>query len=570
MLLLIVSISTLKAQRLIDENVVFAKEKIELIKYLGPGFFAVATYNRSICESNSISFIKNGKTISHHDLAETFVKEVFVRNDSIAVSTITMYSDVGGLIGAGIYYFDLEGNYLSNVFGGFDNNAWDHYEELIISDNGENLLIADSTGQIFHFDLSQEKLYPLEHPMPDNPSKPLHLIKADYGMNGWDSDILYIVAYKDLLFSASPAALYGNELYNIKTFSDINFVKHLGYDRILVVHGGQVSILDYHLNEIISNPDVTNAGQWSYEGHYLFGTNDLGPPPLDSSSKMLEVLRIRLSDLTEISRDTILHTLSDIELKGNLDSLFLFGISPDGAQGVYQTYDLSDLTLFTPERTDIAVNLEIIDHQLISQPWNFALNVNAEIEVTNKQPETLDGIRLVYYLSWPQFCGALHTKDEIVSLGQNESSKFNIQLSLYNYAFTDAGDSIEFYMPCIFAYPLLMPYDINTADNIGCKSIKIKRLISSSEASPAEQAKWKIYPNPTNDVFYLDTSDLPDQTIRFSLWNAQGQKIQTWQRSSNVSEISLNSMNIPAGVYWISANNMKDSRSFGSKVLIKR
>ena len=559
-----------KAQSLKDEKVIFAEEQIELIEYLGADFFAMVTYNTSICESNTLCFIRNGQILSRYNLPENFVKEMKVRNDSIVVSTVTMYSDVSGLVGGGNFIFDMDGNYLSNEFGGFDNNDWHHYEEIIVVDNGENALIADSSGQIFHFDISGEKLYPLVHPLPANPSKPLFMINADHINIAGDVASMYIFAYDNLLMTGTQGALYGNDSYNSKNLNEIRFVKHLGQDRILVIHEQQILILDYLLNEINSSPLTTIAEKWSYEGHFLFGVNDLGTSQQDSSSTMLEVFRIQLSDLTEISRDTILHTLSDINVKGFRDTLFVVGISPDGKQGVLQAYNLSVPAMSTPDRTNIEVEMEVIAYLLNTDSWMYSLLVYAEIEVTNKMHEIVNDVLLTYYERWPRFCGALKRFDEPAFLQQNESRVYSLQIEVHEYSTTDGGDSLLFSIPCVSAFPLLMPYDIDVSDNTVCQSIKVKKPTTSTQETSAEETKWKVYPNPAEDMLYLNFEALQSNSIRFSLWNAQGQNIHTWQSSAASDEISLNSMNIPGGIYWISAMDIKDGRSFGTKTFIKR
>lgn len=568
--LIIFVFADVRSQNLMEERVIFANEKIERIEYLGPDFFAVATYNTTVCGSNSLSFIKNGKIISRYNLAEKFIKEIKVRKDSIVVSIIMMYSDVGSLVGGGLYYFDMEGKYLSQEIGGFYNNSWRHYDELIVVDNGNKLLLADSTGQIYHHIIGSEQLTPVSSPLPDQPSRPISLMKENNTVPFSGEQIIYIFAYNDLLLSGDVRSLNGEELFYKKQLDNIQFVKHYGYDRIMVIYDQQISILGFSLRDIRSNQLNTNAEHWSYEGHYLFGINDLGISAQDSSLRMLEVFRIQISDLTEISRDTIFHNLLDIKFKGYQNSLFLFGLSPDGQQGVLQTYDLRHPPINNTANADISINMKIIDHQLIAAPWNYSLRVDAEISVSNKMPENVDNVLLTYYEHWPQFCGSWQRIDEKISISEDETRIIHLALNAYDFRITNGGDSMLFSIPCVSVFPFLMPYDINTIDNTACTSIKVKRPTTSTNESSADKAKWKIYPNPTQDVLYLNTEGLPVQSIRFSLWNAQGQSIRAWQSSTPMTEISLNSMNIPAGVYWISAMDNTDGKSLGTQIFIKR
>jgi len=78
-------------------------------------------------------------------------------------------------------------------------------------------------------------------------------------------------------------------------------------------------------------------------------------------------------------------------------------------------------------------------------------------------------------------------------------------------------------------------------------------LVDSGDMSdiPQQQAKVKVYPNPTNGALMLDFSELIGKQVKVQVFNAQGQLVE-WMKLDEARELEqLDLSPYSEGVYWI-------------------
>ena len=74
---------------------------------------------------------------------------------------------------------------------------------------------------------------------------------------------------------------------------------------------------------------------------------------------------------------------------------------------------------------------------------------------------------------------------------------------------------------------------------------------------------FNIYPNPTNDILYVETPF--EKNFEINIFTTQGTLVQRAQRA-NASRTSLSLANLPKGMYFIQIKN--DSQTFTTQKII--
>jgi hypothetical protein len=83
------------------------------------------------------------------------------------------------------------------------------------------------------------------------------------------------------------------------------------------------------------------------------------------------------------------------------------------------------------------------------------------------------------------------------------------------------------------------------------------------QVSDLMNVQFNIYPNPTNDILYVETPF--DKNFEIIVFTAQGTLVQRIQKA-NVSRTSLSLANLPKGMYFIQIKN--DNQTFTTQKII--
>jgi hypothetical protein len=76
-------------------------------------------------------------------------------------------------------------------------------------------------------------------------------------------------------------------------------------------------------------------------------------------------------------------------------------------------------------------------------------------------------------------------------------------------------------------------------------------------------SSFNIYPNPTNDVVFIESPN--ERTFRINIFTAQGTLIKSVQ-NSNSTRTSISFENLPKGMYFIQIQN--DNQTFTTQKII--
>jgi hypothetical protein len=77
----------------------------------------------------------------------------------------------------------------------------------------------------------------------------------------------------------------------------------------------------------------------------------------------------------------------------------------------------------------------------------------------------------------------------------------------------------------------------------------------TSVQSPDQRLRFALVPNPANDVVRLNLSEgLADDT-QVQLYNMAGQLLRQWQLPAGATVLSLNTSELPDGLYTVSVRN---------------
>ena len=84
-----------------------------------------------------------------------------------------------------------------------------------------------------------------------------------------------------------------------------------------------------------------------------------------------------------------------------------------------------------------------------------------------------------------------------------------------------------------------------------------------------QKTKWKtlnIYPNPTNDVFYVEDIEELKYPLEISIFDTKGQLLTQKKLSASSQNISVE--NLPKALYFVDIID-KNNKRYVSKLLLK-
>ncbi len=102
-------------------------------------------------------------------------------------------------------------------------------------------------------------------------------------------------------------------------------------------------------------------------------------------------------------------------------------------------------------------------------------------------------------------------------------------------------------------------------------NIVIDKNATIDAAKDVSANNWNIrlYPNPAQDMLYLDADQLPTNTaLNLRLVNAQGQMVRQWSKFSLQSTNSLELGTLPSGMYFL--QGVGEKINFSKKVIIEK
>ena len=98
-----------------------------------------------------------------------------------------------------------------------------------------------------------------------------------------------------------------------------------------------------------------------------------------------------------------------------------------------------------------------------------------------------------------------------------------------------------------------------THETLGCYQ-------SNAEVPLYPESSLQIYPNPTDDVLYVELSGAGIQSVE--LYDLQGRVVETHGRASLPGVATVNVRNVPAGVYVLRVTDV-NGREYHQKVVVK-
>lgn len=107
--------------------------------------------------------------------------------------------------------------------------------------------------------------------------------------------------------------------------------------------------------------------------------------------------------------------------------------------------------------------------------------------------------------------------------------------------------------------PWLDPADLGVQSITGWVNI--------DEHSIVDNLDIKIYPNPANEYFFINFTNLESKTYLISIYDIVGKLIKETDSHYQASELKINIANIPNGIYFISVQN--DSKSIVKKLIVQ-
>ncbi|GAB1415498.1 hypothetical protein MASR2M117_09040 [Paludibacter sp.] len=145
-----------------------------------------------------------------------------------------------------------------------------------------------------------------------------------------------------------------------------------------------------------------------------------------------------------------------------------------------------------------------------------------------------------------------------ISYQNIENGRPNLMQSKYNFWGGETGQFVKNYIPYYFNNEM----SIIQADKLELKYIMETLILTNFEL---EKNKLKIYPNPSNGVFYVSTEN--EYINSWSVYDTHGKIVKRNINEYKTGVIDLTEL--PDGVYLIQANT-EDNRMLKQKVLINR
>lgn len=571
-LLLTLAYNPVFAQRIVMESILELNFVPFKIYRIDDERSLLVTENKEICKSHTLDFLHLGKVVNSVLLPESFVGHVKVTGDEIEVLTTIQLFDVAGIYGVRRYHFDLNGNTLSApeefMFDNFD--VPQQFTQAYIAETVEGFFVANFLGQLYNAEHTQNNFLRLnaqfEGNIVDTKVRKLEVYEGT-GIGGLVvRQVLYATESKIYTFNYNISVI---ELSTLE-LDDIRFAEVSDDNEILVVHGNQVTLFDFELNQIAQAELPQVMDHFYLEDRQLHALKPLSMPDsmiihqehfylnfdlnsmLVAEEKMISGVGARVADF--YAKDGQLHILSS---------------SGSGKQVVMQQFDMS-LSPDTHVYTDLSVgdySVVDINRFTILIP---SIEATLELPVQNLSEEFISEVRYGSYFDYifGFACGEEVLGNVDVQLGFMDEEVIRVKVKCNRFTTVDGGDSLLYTCPCVDIFPYEHHIDLDESNNQICAQIKVSSTIVSTEEQFLEQ-NWTLFPNPVRNDLFIQSTDLSIKTANWHIMDLTGRVIDSGliQFAEDIQQIPLNTLN--PGMYIFQLTDPLSGRLQGIQKLVK-
>jgi hypothetical protein len=147
----------------------------------------------------------------------------------------------------------------------------------------------------------------------------------------------------------------------------------------------------------------------------------------------------------------------------------------------------------------------------------------------------------------------------VIPMGNNTFRFINTSLNAtsYTWNFGDGTVFTDVVSDTIHTYSVTGIYQVSLTASNACNSQTSVQTVSSNATSienSLENAEIKVYPNPSNGLFFLEISGA-EQSVNVTVENLQGQVVYQSINNTNGTRMELDIKNNAAGVYLLHLSN---------------
>ena len=182
-----------------------------------------------------------------------------------------------------------------------------------------------------------------------------------------------------------------------------------------------------------------------------------------------------------------------------------------------------------------------------------------QVEITNQSDAVIDNVVLYTGNTICSFiCSSMSTSSKMVN-NMNLQPGASMTLDFGNFSTQFIPYNNEFSL-CLYAASPNRLLDDIPGNNTSCISIDVTTIVSTDTPQQAYE-DIEVYPNPANDVLYVDTGTPLTSDAKIVIKDILGATLEQIQPSYNQQVHQLEIGHLPAGIYIISVEKNQNIRA---------
>ena len=212
----------------------------------------------------------------------------------------------------------------------------------------------------------------------------------------------------------------------------------------------------------------------------------------------------------------------------------------------FYDYTLSPTNNFT---TDVELfDVKVLNSNYYSPPnasWYIGANAEIEINIVNNGSDTIQSLTINSKRALSSGCGYFMFRSDLNNLNLLPNDTLTTYLGWIGYGdIVPISNPVLNYNFCVYLTSPNQRMDLNYQDNRLCKPVSIYNSIEENVLPD----KLNLYPNPTQNEFFISLENSNEPNLPFKIVDISGKEVlQSFANTNTAIDIS----NLPNGYYFV-------------------